>query len=153
MISATAMLCKYSSCLTLANRLHTFPKYLIFIPRLCIASDKVTPSIGADEWSKQSLICKIKQRCRCNVHHPFLNLLTNVGICTVSRKSAASFTSCLCLAIGGSIVSQCRIPGEYTSGLNRMSNSVSFSDPTAIQAVFTMFLVLSSTASRTAVIS
>lgn len=45
---------------------------------------------------------------------------TNVGICEVTRKSEASFTSCLCFFRESeeSGESTCFTPGENTSGLN-----------------------------------
>lgn len=82
------------------------------------------------------MVCRVKSK------------RTKVGIWTVNRNSAASLTSWRCLGRGASRFSECLMPGEYTSGLKRISNSVSFNEPTAIAAVFTIFLVLSSTVEK-----
>ena len=94
------------------------------MPRLCKLSDKVCPSIGADEWSRQSRI--------------------KAGTWTVTKKSEASLTNWHCFLKKSPSWSLCLTPGLNTSGLNRMSNSVSLRDPTAWAAFLTMSFVESS---------
>ena len=74
------------------------PIYRIFIPRLCRLSERVWPSIGAAEWSRQSRI--------------------KAGIWTVTKKSEASFANWHCFLKKSPSWSLCLTPGENTSGLN-----------------------------------
>lgn len=85
-----------------------------------------------------------RTNCR-NLTVQLCSELTNVGSCTVSKKSAASFTNCFCFFRSTPLKSGCLTPGENTSGLNLTSNSESRKLPTAAAALRTISFVLSST--------